>query len=57
MECEGVGMAQNQGWLKIRYDKGFGLPMLPKSRLGMVSEGLKRTMKKSGVGMIWEGQK
>ena len=42
-------MAQNQGWLKIRYEKGIGLPMLLKNRVGRVSENLKRTMKK-GLG-------
>ena len=52
MEWEGVGMAQNQGWLKIRYEKGFGLPMLLKNRVGRVSEKLKRTMKK-GLGATW----
>ena len=38
------------GWLKIRYEKGFGPPMLPKNPVGRVSEGLKRTMKK-GLGV------
>ena len=33
-------------------EKGFGLPMLPKNRVGRVSEGLKRTMKK-GLGASW----
>ena len=51
----GVGrgwVAQNQGWLKIRYEKGFGLPMLLKNRVGRVSEKLQRTMKK-GLGATW----
>ena len=51
VEWEGVGMAQIQGWLKIRY-KGFGLPILLKNRVGMVSEKLKRTTKK-GLGTTW----
>ena len=41
----GVG----RGW---DGEKGFGLPMLPKNRVGRVSEGLKRTMKK-GLGASW----
>ena len=46
MEWEGIG------WLKIRYKKGIGLPMLLKNRVGRVSENLKRTMKK-GLGASW----
>ena len=52
MEWEGERLAQNQGWFKIRYEKGLGLPMLPKNRVGRVSEKLKRTMKK-GLGASW----
>ena len=47
-EWSGKGL----GWLKIRYEKGIGLPMLLKNRVGRVSENLKRTMKK-GLGASW----
>ena len=36
-------------WEGLGWRKGFGLPMLPKNRVGKASEGLKRTMKKGLV--------